>query len=425
MREFLRYYFSITDSSTSRRKTTLRLAIALVLCATVVFYYLDQKSEYHLPSWIYKLSIATSLISFFLVVYSVELAVGLFLLVLNFKFFLVMNSESFRTGFNFHMFTLGFLAMSIYGYRRRWVGIGFAVLSAVLAMASYIGLPSIVAFRNYTPAEEVVYFLVNGIIFAVSAPTLLFFTLNWNFEAEKILVEQMAMADDQNRQMLKTNEELDQFVYKTSHDLRAPLNEILQLANMAEQAQEYREFLFDRMKNQVVLMDEYIREIIDYSRNSRIEVRSVSLHMPTLIEEVWASLDTVPGFNSMEFSADVSQDRIMSDPDRLKTVMRNLAFNAIKYRDLSKPKSTIRITTGSTPHHYWIKVTDNGIGIDQQHQQKIFEMFYKGTELSKGSGLGLYMVKETVAKLGGSILLRSELGVGSEFTVKLPQSQNV
>lgn len=398
------------------------MAIAIVLCATVVFYYLDQKSQYHLPGWIYKLSIATSLISFFLVVYSVELAVGLFLLVLNFKFFLVMSSESFRTGFNFHMFTLGFLAMSIYGYRRRWVGIGFAVLSAVLAMASYIGLPSIVAFRNYTPAEELAYFIVNGIIFAVSAPTLIFFTLNWNFEAEKILVEQMAMADEQNRQMLKTNEELDQFVYKTSHDLRAPLNEIL---HMAEQGQEYGEFLFDRMKNQVVLMDEYIREIIDYSRNSRIEVRSVSLHMPTLIEEVWASLDAVPGFNSMEFSADVSQDRIMSDPDRLKTVIRNLAFNAIKYRDLSKPKSTIRITTGSAPQHYWIKVTDNGIGIDQQHQQKIFEMFYKGTELSKGSGLGLYMVKEMVAKLGGSILVRSERGAGSEFAVNLPQPQNV
>jgi signal transduction histidine kinase len=398
------------------------VAIAIVLCATVVFYYLDQKSQYHLPGWIYKLSIATSLISFFLVVYSVELAVGLFLLVLNFKFFLVMSSESFRTGFNFHMFTLGFLAMSIYGYRRRWVGIGFAVLSAVLAMASYIGLPSIVAFRNYTPAEELAYFIVNGIIFAVSAPTLIFFTLNWNFEAEKILVEQMAMADEQNRQMLKTNEELDQFVYKTSHDLRAPLNEIL---HMAEQGQEYGEFLFDRMKNQVVLMDEYIREIIDYSRNSRIEVRSVSLHMPTLIEEVWASLDAVPGFNSMEFSADVSQDRIMSDPDRLKTVIRNLAFNAIKYRDLSKPKSTIRITTGSAPQHYWIKVTDNGIGIDQQHQQKIFEMFYKGTELSKGSGLGLYMVKEMVAKLGGSILVRSERGAGSEFAVNLPQPQNV
>jgi signal transduction histidine kinase len=401
------------------------MAIALVQVAAVVFYYLDQKSDYHLPGWIYQLSIVTSLVSFFLVAYSVEIAVGLFLLIFNFLFFLVMQSESFKTGFNFHMFTLGFLAMSIYGYRRRWLGIGLAVISAVLAMVSYIGLPPIIPFRNYSPEEELVYFIVNGTIFALSAPTLLFFTLNWNFEAEKILVEQKALADAQNKQMLKTNEELDQFVYKTSHDLRAPLNEILHMANMAEQAQEYREFFFDRMKNQVVLMDEYIREIIDYSRNSRIEVRSVSLHMPTLIEEVWASLDAVPGFNSMEFSADVAQDQIMSDPDRLKTVMRNLAFNAIKYRDLSKPKSVISITTGSTPQHYWIKVTDNGIGIDQQHQQKIFDMFYKGTELSKGSGLGLYMVKETVAKLGGSVLLRSEFGEGSEFTVKLPQPQNV
>ncbi|MFN5548827.1 MAG: hypothetical protein ACK5BJ_06720, partial [Bacteroidota bacterium] len=170
MTEFLRYYFSITNNSAARRKATLRMAIALVLVAAVVFYYLDQKSDYHLPGWIYQLSIVTCLVSFFLVAYSTEIAVGLFLLVFNFLFFVVMQSESFKTGFNFHMFTLAFLAMSIYGYRRRWVGIGFAVLSALLAMASYIGLPSIVAFRNYTPAEELVYFIVNGIIFAVSAP---------------------------------------------------------------------------------------------------------------------------------------------------------------------------------------------------------------------------------------------------------------
>ncbi|MFM8913178.1 MAG: sensor histidine kinase, partial [Flammeovirgaceae bacterium] len=309
--------------------------------------------------------------------------------------------------------------------RKKWVGISFALLSALSSIASHIGLAPIIDYRNYSDDQVLFYFVVNSVIFILFTPALLFFTLGWNFEAERKLVRQHALANEQNKQMLKINEELDQFVYKTSHDLRAPLNEILLMANEAARSKDQRQFLFVRMKNQVVLMDEYIREIIDYSRNSRIELRTVSMHVPTLIDELWASLDTVPGYNSIEFSSSIVDVPLVSDPERLKTIVRNLAFNAIKYRDPSKPKSTISITTDKTQSEYWITVADNGIGIDQHHQQRIFEMFYKGTEQSKGSGLGLYMVKENVAKLGGNISLRSSIGLGSEFIVKLPFQERV
>ncbi|MBX2844250.1 MAG: HAMP domain-containing histidine kinase, partial [Flammeovirgaceae bacterium] len=85
---------------------------------------------------------------------------------------------------------------------------------------------------------------------------------------------------------------------------------------------------------------------------------------------------------------------------------------------LNNPK--IEVTAEITQHSANITICDNGIGIPEEHQEKVFEIFYRANEEKKGSGIGLYLVKEAVAKLNGTIALESKVGKGTTFTIMLP-----
>jgi signal transduction histidine kinase len=109
-----------------------------------------------------------------------------------------------------------------------------------------------------------------------------------------------------------------------------------------------------------------------------------------------------------------------SDPWRLGEIFRNLISNAIKYRDLEKDTQSISINIHTTPQQSSILFSDNGIGIDDTNIKKVFDMFYRASAQSDGSGLGLYIVKNAMEKLGGSIQVNSNLGKGTSFELKIP-----
>jgi signal transduction histidine kinase len=113
----------------------------------------------------------------------------------------------------------------------------------------------------------------------------------------------------------------------------------------------------------------------------------------------------------------------ITDKTRLQIVFFNLISNAIQYQDKFKPTSYIRISCSRTNNQLLLQIEDNGIGIEQAYQDKVFDMFYRATVNSKGSGLGLYIVKEAVEKLGGTISLRSTHGEGTSFTLSLPRKE--
>jgi signal transduction histidine kinase len=113
-----------------------------------------------------------------------------------------------------------------------------------------------------------------------------------------------------------------------------------------------------------------------------------------------------------------------SDPKRISIFLNNLLSNSIKYQTYSgdrKPRIDVRITTKEDKAI--IIVEDNGIGIQEEYVSKIFNMFFRASEKSFGSGLGLYIVKQSVEKLGGSIQVESKLNRGTKFTVVLPNRQ--
>jgi signal transduction histidine kinase len=111
---------------------------------------------------------------------------------------------------------------------------------------------------------------------------------------------------------------------------------------------------------------------------------------------------------------------VIADPTRLKIILSNLISNSIKYRDPKKPSNIVEFRFGQTEHTWTLEISDNGIGIEQSRLERVFDMFYRATESAKGSGLGLYIVKDTVERLGGKIEAHSEFGRWTKFILTFP-----
>lgn len=239
----------------------------------------------------------------------------------------------------------------------------------------------------------------------------------------KELMQAKEQAEIQNKELVKANAELDQFVYRASHDLRAPISSIMGLTNigmMTSKLDEARE-CFQMINNRAKAQDYSIREIVDYSRNARLMTAVTEIFIRAMIMDVIQSLLFLDRADEIQINVDADPALVIkSDAHRLKSVIQYLMSNAIQYNDDRKPKSLINVSCKRTENELYFCVEDNGIGIVADRQDKIFDMFYRGTEQSTGSGLGLFIVRETVGTLGGAIECESTYGVGSLFNVTIP-----
>lgn len=235
----------------------------------------------------------------------------------------------------------------------------------------------------------------------------------------------------QNEALVKINQELDSFVYSVSHNLRAPLMSVLGLLRLAKDEVQ-RESLtnpmltnyFGMMEHSINKLDDTLKEILDYSRNARSEIHYEHVNIEALIEESFERLKYHEGSDTIQKEVSIEGDPFFySDPYRLSVVFNNLISNAIKYRDIRKENSFIRIHAVVKDDSANIIFSDNGIGIAEELQNKIFDMFFRATERSEGAGLGLYIVKETIDKLGGSIRTESTLGQGTSFYMNIPNQK--
>lgn len=228
---------------------------------------------------------------------------------------------------------------------------------------------------------------------------------------------------DQKTLLAKTNTELDQFVYRTSHDLRSPLSSIMGLVEVAKKAERHEDVMhfLDLINNRAKAQDILISEIIDYSRNARTDLRMHQVPLRQMVEEIFDLHRFNDGMDAILLENNVEEGCLLpADPARLKSILSNLVNNAIKYRDESKTRMFVKVDAHSTPSGWRISVSDNGTGIQPEHKDKVFDMFYRATDRSKGSGLGLFIVREMVNKLNGSITLETKYTEGSTFVINLP-----
>lgn len=229
--------------------------------------------------------------------------------------------------------------------------------------------------------------------------------------------------DDKNRNLIIVNKELDKFVYSASHDLRSPilsLKGLIEIVKLEDDLDEIRGYL-DLMHQSLDKQDQFIREIIDYSRNKKKKVTIASVSLDQIIDECINQHHYIKGTNDIVIQKNISVDEVLSDGLRLQIILNNLISNAIKYSDEKKEKKYISITTYAKEDFHKIEIEDNGIGINTEYHVKIFEMFFVTNNDQKGSGLGLYLVKEAVENLNGNISVNSEMNIGSKFTVTIPK----
>lgn len=227
----------------------------------------------------------------------------------------------------------------------------------------------------------------------------------------------------QYEELKKTNHELDRFVYSVSHDLRAPLASILGLINVAnldEPSTSQRNYL-GLIRDSIDRLDGFIKNILDYSRNSRIEASPERINFTELIEEVKHKLKLIRGTDRVKLNLKIEDDTAFySDRTRLEIILSNLYSNSIKFQDFQKERSYVSVHISTSPEKVWIRFFDNGIGIQEIHLNNIFNMFYRASERAKGSGIGLYIAKETVTKLNGTMRVQSEFGVYTAFEIEIP-----
>jgi PAS domain S-box-containing protein len=224
----------------------------------------------------------------------------------------------------------------------------------------------------------------------------------------------------QNEELIKINQELDQFVYSAAHDLRAPIANVMGLVKLIrmEEISEMAAHYISLQEKSLEKLDEFIKSIVDYSRNSRLGLSKDEINLDEFVNEVVDQYRFSENAEKLDISINVDQPGLfVTDLNRLSVVMNNLVSNAVRYMDPEKPDCFLKIDVESTPKTAKIKVSDNGIGIEKEHLQSIFELFYRASSNSKGTGIGLYIVKETIDKLKGKINVASKYGEGTTFTV--------
>jgi signal transduction histidine kinase len=243
-------------------------------------------------------------------------------------------------------------------------------------------------------------------------------------ETNRILRREINEKRHAEEELKLKNEELNNFVYRVSHDLRAPITSVeglinimkLELQSKSTDMEPFINLLEDRMKN----LDRFIQDILRYSVNIRIDTEVEEIDFEKIISSCFEELEYLENARIINKSVTVKGRRLYNDQVRIYEIFRNVISNAIKYADLNKEEKNLEINIKTTQKKADISIRDNGIGIDATILPKIFEMFYRGHESSKGSGIGLYIVKQAVEKIDGKIEVKSILNEGTVFNIQIP-----
>jgi PAS domain S-box-containing protein len=241
-----------------------------------------------------------------------------------------------------------------------------------------------------------------------------------NIQAAKAAYEKIK---EHNTILQKANAELDRFMYSASHDLRAPLTSVMGVVNVARmETQETQTITYlNFIDKSIRKLENFVQDMINLSRNSTLELKNEPIKIRELVSGIFDELQYVEHTRIIRKIIEVDAHvELNSDKARLSIILTNLISNAIKYHNLAQPEPFISITILVEKHQATFTVQDNGHGITQNHLDKIFDKFYRATTASKGSGLGLFIVKETLEKMQGKIHVYSKIGEGSTFTFTVP-----
>jgi PAS domain S-box-containing protein len=262
---------------------------------------------------------------------------------------------------------------------------------------------------------EMLSLLIYGVPVHMENQTIGIFGVYVDITAQKRIEEELKIR----------NAELDNFVYKVSHDLRAPLSSILGLVNLANMPgnDDNTGAYMDLIGQKVEQLDHFIGDVLSHSKNLKQDVTIEKVNLREIVESTFTDLSYLRDVANIRKEIVIEGDNFYTDRWRLAEILRNLISNAIKYRRLDIESPTIRVEVQIKDREAFISFSDNGIGIEPDKLLNIFDMFYRASTQSEGSGLGLYIVKNAVDKLAGQIDVFSRPQEGTEFKIILPNNR--
>jgi len=212
---------------------------------------------------------------------------------------------------------------------------------------------------------------------------------------------------------------LDQLVYTCTDGLKKPVHSIKQLIGEAQSNAKsvLEEKYLDMANKSLKKIENFSADVEIFAMNEKERVHKEKIDLKTLVNTILTDMDCDCSPN---FSLSIDQPRhLVTDKERLKIILQKLILNAICFR-FPQDKAQISISVAVSTLGLQVKVKDNGIGINKQHLDKIFNMFWRASNVSSGCGLGLYVANKITDRMYGSIQVKSQPGQGSEFTVELP-----
>ena len=245
-----------------------------------------------------------------------------------------------------------------------------------------------------------------------------------NNHLEELVNQRTKSLRTTNEKLVDANKELDLYVYRASHDLRGPLASLLGLAKIAqlESKESVAREYFNRIEDSTLNLENILRKLLSVSKIRKHHAKYEFLTLDSLVLEINRSYKNFIEAANVSITFNYEQDaNIFSDHYLVTIILQNLIENAIYFRnDHPEFKSQVRVSFDRNDKVQFIEVWDNGIGINEIYHEKIFDMFFRVSEKSKGNGLGLFIVNLALAKLDGSITVESEPNTSTCFRVTLP-----
>ncbi len=239
------------------------------------------------------------------------------------------------------------------------------------------------------------------------------------------IIKQEQQLQEKNDVLEKLTMELDRFIYSASHDIRSPVSSIQGLISLMklELKDENSQNLVKLMEVSADRLDRFVRSLTSFAENAKKEIKPIHVDFERVLNHILEKLMLHPSHVNISVARDITQENTFySDLFRTRLIIHNVVKNAFDYCDLSKSHPVISIQIVTHPEKAVIEVFDNGIGIAAPFIERVFDMFYRGTDASSGSGMGLYTAREAVIKLAGIITISSEYGIGTSVRIELPNS---
>lgn len=241
------------------------------------------------------------------------------------------------------------------------------------------------------------------------------------------VIKDVTERKEAERMLTEKNHEMNNFVYKASHDLKGPLASIIGVTNLAmTEVKDAHALKFVNFVNESTRrLNSILQDLLEIScvTHSSVDVKKVDVQQ--MIDEIIDSLRHAEHCRGIDFKVVVKgKSYIYTDRKILVPAVQNLVDNAIKYKNDRRKEPYVHVILDDYKHGVMIEVKDNGVGIPDNLQAKVFDMFFRGSEKSKGTGLGLYIVKNSIKKLGGFVDYYSKEMEGSSFNIYIPDLKN-